>query len=546
MLAARVMAQTPGACTPQAVATLDAGNVRTFIFNDGSLFFNPSAGSRYEVPKDSSQSSLFSASFWIGGVVSGQLRLAAATYGDFEFRPGPLDDDGRPPADCAAYDRVWSVSREDLVRLQTTGEVSDALQDWPWDLGAPVLDGDGVPGNYNLEGGDRPALIGGQTLWWVMNDAAAEHASTATPPLPMEVRGTAFAYDAPAPLGDATFYQYRLTYRGDAPLESAYVGLFVDPDLGDPHDDYVGADTTLEMGFAYNEAAFDGSSSDPSAYGERPPAVGVMIAQGPAVDGSPGAPRLGMTTFIGWTDKRIGYIGWPEDGEPETYYHFMQGRTMNGDPVTEGGDGASPLTDVPVTVMYPGDPVTGAYWSMENVEPTGEGDGGGARRAFGDDQKMFLFAGPFTMQPGDEQVIRFVIPWAQGTDRLDSVVRLRDAAAVFREDGDLLFAPDSALIITSTLIITPPPEATVPLGVAQNYPNPFTGATTIPYSTPVPVHVRIRVFDLLGRERATLVDAERVGEHEVVFDATGLPPGVYFYRAEIGPTVATKRMVRVR
>ena len=55
----------------------------------------------------------------MGGRVDGELRVAGATYSDFEFWPGPLDPaTGRPvnPADCSAYDRIWKVSRGDVLR----------------------------------------------------------------------------------------------------------------------------------------------------------------------------------------------------------------------------------------------------------------------------------------------------------------------------------------------------------------------------------------------------------------------------------------------
>lgn len=84
-------------------------------------------------------------------------------------------------------------------------------------------------------------------------------------------------------------------------------------------------------------------------------------------------------------------------------------------------------------------------------------------------------------------------------------------------------------------------EDGVPRGVRieQNYPNPFNGSTVIRYSVPTAEggktrgggRVRLAVYDLLGREVALLVDGG-VGEgtHSAVWDATGMPSGVYFYR----------------
>jgi hypothetical protein len=77
----------------------------------------------------------------------------------------------------------------------------------------------------------------------------------------------------------------------------------------------------------------------------------------------------------------------------------------------------------------------------------------------------------------------------------------------------------------------------------QNYPNPFNPTTTIRFLVPQLLHVTLKVFDLLGREVATLVDGElNPGEHAVVFNAKDLPSGVYFYRLITTAFTQTKSM----
>jgi hypothetical protein len=88
----------------------------------------------------------------------------------------------------------------------------------------------------------------------------------------------------------------------------------------------------------------------------------------------------------------------------------------------------------------------------------------------------------------------------------------------------------------------------------QNYPNPFNPSTKIQYSIPAvetghdpSLHVVLKVFDILGREVATLVNEEKpAGNYEVSFDASKLSSGVYFYKLQTGSNIQTKKMILLR
>jgi len=81
----------------------------------------------------------------------------------------------------------------------------------------------------------------------------------------------------------------------------------------------------------------------------------------------------------------------------------------------------------------------------------------------------------------------------------------------------------------------------------QNYPNPFNPATTITFQLPKQSRVLLRVFDLLGREIATLVDGmEQAGVRSVQFDAGMLGSGVYFYRLETGGFLQTRKLLLLK
>ncbi|MBI3006072.1 MAG: T9SS type A sorting domain-containing protein, partial [Ignavibacteriales bacterium] len=75
----------------------------------------------------------------------------------------------------------------------------------------------------------------------------------------------------------------------------------------------------------------------------------------------------------------------------------------------------------------------------------------------------------------------------------------------------------------------------------RNYPNPFNPETNISYRLSTDAHVTLRVFDVLGREVATLVrNFQKAGLHSVRFSAGNLPSGIYFYRIEAGDATGSQ------
>ena len=83
--------------------------------------------------------------------------------------------------------------------------------------------------------------------------------------------------------------------------------------------------------------------------------------------------------------------------------------------------------------------------------------------------------------------------------------------------------------------------------LSQNYPNPFNPSTIINYSLPHSGLVQLKVYDLLGREVATLVNKEQTkGNYKINFNASNLTSGIYFYKLQSGDFSEMKKLILLR
>lgn len=133
-----------------------------------------------------------------------------------------------------------------------------------------------------------------------------------------------------------------------------------------------------------------------------------------------------------------------------------------------------------------------------------------------------------------------------------------DVSAVAGQTVDFVIQVDAAntvwsflylddVQLTSSTSVASEPLGTVPdvFALEAAYPNPFTAETRIPVDLPASTSVRLSVFDALGR--LVSAAAEQVlpaGRHQLAFDGSSLPPGVYFGRVEAGAASRSVKLVR--
>lgn len=84
-------------------------------------------------------------------------------------------------------------------------------------------------------------------------------------------------------------------------------------------------------------------------------------------------------------------------------------------------------------------------------------------------------------------------------------------------------------------------------GLMQNYPNPFNPTTTIQYNLPSAGVVKIKIYNIQGREITTLLNEfKNAGSYSINFDGTNFSSGVYYYRIESNEFSQTKRMLLIK
>ncbi|MCB0514590.1 MAG: T9SS type A sorting domain-containing protein [Chitinophagales bacterium] len=409
-------------CAPTTAFTfLEANRAKAGLLNGGDFFWDLNSG-QYYVPADSITKCIFAGALWLGGVdAMDNLHVAAQTYRQTgnDYWAGPLDNNGNiDEANCGLFDRFWKTTSADIDAFLTTyaqnptnitaEDVPESLLQWPakgnphftdfslpnQDL-APFFDANS-DGLYNPLNGDFPTIrpysqaYADQMIWWIFNDVGNIHTETGGLPLGMEVGALAYAFADDAFLEYQTFYRLTLRYKGSEPLIDFVAGLFVDPDLGNYQDDFVGCDTLHNIGFVYNGDAMDEGSA---GYGAAIPAVGVQVLEG--IKNNEGIDNK-MSGFVYYNNN------FTPQGNPETtkdFYSYLQNKWKDGTPFTYGGDGYG--GDTPTNYMFPGEPCNPNGWSEGVEDNTPE------------DRRFLLSSGNTTLFPQQEQIFHFAVLYAK-------------------------------------------------------------------------------------------------------------------------------------
>jgi hypothetical protein len=518
---------------------LDANEIMCTIGSDGAFADHRKTGAGGLVwPKEVPDDVVFSAGLWVVGrhVPSGALRTATVDY-ESEFQPGPLletfntttnDDTGPVSRATDSVYRAYKIQRGDIT--------SKDYLEWPGTLGAPYVDvnGDGVwdPGV------DRPMISGDQQVWNITNDAAkSRHAAIGmTAPMGLEVHSLYYAYNHPGALANTMFIEWTLVNRSDADYDSVYVGLWSDPDVYYASDDLPGSDSTLALGYVYNE-------QDSIILGPRQPAVGFVLLGGPVLPGFPtdsaivdgkwirGFKNHPLSASIAMT-KSTNLVDIKEPKMSDSSFAIVVNRYLRGMAGRGGYAIRRQDSSFYPTLWFSGDPVTG-QGDLPGNFPLGT--------FIGQDLRLLLSSGPLVLAKGDTQHVAAAFVVSRGSSQLDNVARLKSDVAYVKDfyyNGQVTDVHEYK-------------AAAVPASCAleQNYPNPFNPGTSIGYRVRGLGDrvVRLAVYDMLGREVAVLVNEKKEpGSYHVQWDASKFASGVYVCRLVAGSYVESRKMLLLK
>ena len=131
---------------------------------------------------------------------------------------------------------------------------------------------------------------------------------------------------------------------------------------------------------------------------------------------------------------------------------------------------------------------------------------------------------------------------------------VRDAA--FNADGSRMYLADYYGFTLKEFELVPNPETGIgeiskevpgSFTLYNNYPNPFNPTTIIPFDLPQSAHVKLKVYDALGREVGIFIDGQMdAGSHQYEFNGANLATGTYYFKLTVDTKVATGRMMLIK
>ncbi|NOS84339.1 MAG: T9SS type A sorting domain-containing protein [Ignavibacteria bacterium] len=534
---------------------LQGNNIHTVMRNDGIMNFDKSNPPHFNGGFFFGPGSvIFSSGIWIGAKVvlpgnQKELRLAASFYGT-HFSPGNIPVMGAVPPVSVCNDSAFSgylvsVTDQSLVnggvRTKIAGGrtytfVYTSWAAWPVNQGAPYVEVNGLPGYQPGWNSDRPGNgVNSSRPEDLMFSVYMNYTNCANEPhdvelslpggslpLGVEIQQVTYAYRLPGLL-NSYFVTFKFINKSLLNWDSTFITLVNDGDIGEGNDDAVGCDSSKNLAYTYNYDNID------NIYGQAPPAVGYKLVQGPVTYTGHNTDTAKFPCYdkTGYRMQKMTghnrFINGGNEctGDPDNFvnaYNFMKGK--NGC----GVDMINPVTGNLTKYVYNRSScIENANW-FDSLEG---------------DKRNLVNTGPFNMASGDTQIVTYIYSAERGNSNLTSICQLIDnleRAANYYYDcsGTIGIEPIGNIL----------PQK---YSLEQNYPNPFNPETAIKFSIPEKNFTSLRVYDILGKEIAVLVNEElSAGNYIINYNASDLPSGVYFYRLSTDKYTDSKKMIVIK
>lgn len=479
------------------------------MLRDDGIFFSDVANamSGCEIPAGSGNHVAYTTSFWMTAVdMNGYLYAACNTYGvGDDFFPGPVSDNYNSAYYTDNFtNSIWKVTRAQVnyhvANYTTVGYTPDpAIANWPGNGNttegvaaqlAPYADVNGDQ-LYNPMDGDFPYIQGDEAVYVIMNDEAGVHTQTGGTPFGAEIHAMFYQYATTDDLNNTTFLNVKLYNRRTSSYYSFRFGLFMDTDIGNPMDDFIGCDSARSLAYGYNGDANDEPANGQPGYGTNPPAFGAKLLNDAA----------GAIMSFNNSSGPMGNPNTTSDYDQLLQAHYLDGTLlMNG--------------TTPTKFIYSGNPYTNTGWTEAN-----EGNVPSDRRVLiASKETIFYPQGNLCYD------VAFVFNQETGNN-LENVNELLNTADFVQNYYNDNIQPCNQILLDN--------QTNEPASQIAVYPNPSGGSFTI-QSEEVIV---LSVFDLEGRVIQANVQTDPSGQVNL-----NLNNGIYIFELRTETGVTYKRV----
>ena len=491
-------------------------NIRTSVTTTDPLFSDLlGGGPNFEFPKDSSSHGIYAANFIVAAKKASQTSFEVYPTSPYfqAYTPGPRTSTGGLSKSFIVKVLKSEIESHKMNFTLPNYLVPSSILDWPavgdslagvaTDL-APFFDFNNN-GCYDPQNGDYPIIKADEAVYWINHPNIQN--------LELEYHWMMYAFvDTSLTLDQTVFVDYTIVNRANVAQDSMKVGFFLDADLGNSADDYVGCDSLNDIMYSYNGTLFDAGLGAITGYGNNTPAVGVKFTSDP------------METMVYYN------IGTANNGDPTNKQHwlnYMNAKWKNGQDVKYGGNGFNTfgVSAVSTTHMFTGDPFTRIGWT--------ELDPGAAQVSNVPGDRRLLGSIPyFSLQPNERKTIGIAVGFGRTSDTTSQIAQnVRELINVLNGANThntsinlptLTFAnSDTCNSVTSIQDVV-----TQNLNTLSVFPVPSTGELTIGTEDQM---ILIEVYDMKGSKVISLP----VRQNSVQLSLTNYRNGFYMVRVQM-------------